>query len=177
MLFLTRDLDGGYSGGHLGHHGGGRGGRGSYRSRGRGGFGSSDGGPARFKKSYSEEVCEQVETLYKKKFKFNDENNQWKLPESSDWFYQSDADPPQVESLIEIKMQLDELKSNLDDIEASSWSRHTHFTNRSGIVVSALRRDFEPEMCTQVREEWVGKEEVLGLEGVHCVLKLATVPL
>ena len=97
-------------------------------------------------------MVEQVDTLYKKKFKFTDEFNQWKLPEAQDWFYQSDEDPPQVQSLLEIKMKLDELKSSLDDIESSSWSRHTHFTNRSGIVVPALRRDFEPELCTQVRK-------------------------
>ena len=93
---------------------------------------------------------DQVEVLYSKKFRFSDEFNQWRLPESPDWFYQSDKDPPQVDGLLEIKEQLDELKSTLDDIEPTSWSRHTHFTNRSGIVVSALRRDFEPEMCTQV---------------------------
>ena len=144
---MNRDLDGG-RGGH-GHYGG-RGSRGSHRSRGRGGFGSFDGGQSRFKKSYSEEVRDQVEMIYNKKFKFSDEYDQWKLPEYSDWFNQVDKEPFQVEGLLEIKKKLNELKSRLDEVEPVSWSRHTHFTNRSGIVVPAVRRDFEPEMCTQV---------------------------
>lgn len=147
--YMHRDDDsrGGWHG--RGHHGGR--GRGSYRSRGRGrGFGSSDGGQARFKKSYSEEVRDQVDTLYNKKFKFVDEYNQWKLPDLSNWFRKSEGNPSQLEGLKEIKERLNELRSSLDDIELTSWSRHTHFSNRSGIVVSALRRDFEPEMCTQV---------------------------
>ena len=148
MHCVCRDHDrgGGWHG--RGHHGGR--GRGSHRSRGRG-FGSSgDGGPSRFKKSYSEEVRDQVDTLYNKKFKFVDEYSQWKLPDVANWFSTSEVNPLQLAKFVETKEQLNDLRSNLDDIELSSWSRHTHFTNRSGIVVSALRRDFEPEMCTQV---------------------------
>lgn len=149
---FPRDLDRDHTAGHSrGYHGGrGRGRRG----RG-GGFGSSDGagGQSKFKKSYSEEVHDQVDTLYSKRFRFNDEYSQWKLPDLSDWFEQSsEGEETQVAGFLGIKKQLDDLKSTLDDIEPSSWSRHTHFTNRSGIVVPALRRDFEPEMCTQV---WV----------------------
>lgn len=91
-----------------------------------------------------------MDILYNKKFKFTDEYGQWKLPDLSNWFVQTAEEPPQVPGLLEIKKQLDELKGQLDDMDFSSWSRHTHFTNRSGIVVSALRRDYEPEMCTQV---------------------------
>lgn len=94
-----------------------------------------------------------MDLLYNKKFKFMDEYNQWKLPDLSDWFVQPDeggAPPQPVAGLRETKRQLDELRSRLDDVELSSWSRHLHFTNRSGIITSALRRDFEPEMCTQV---------------------------
>lgn len=97
---------------------------------------------------------DQVDTLYNKKFKFVDEYGQWKLPDLSNWFVRTEAEPPQVPpqvpGLLEIQKQLDELKSQLDEVDLSSWSRHTHFTNRSGIIVSALRRDYEPEMCTQV---------------------------
>ena len=150
IVSIIRDHDGwsGHSHGH--HHHGGRG-RGSYRSRGRGGFNSAEhGNQARFKKSYSEEVREKVDILYNKKFKFVDEYSQWKLPELSNWFDVSDEDSPQVPALLEIKRQLVEMKCQLDDVDLGCWSRHTHFTNRSGIVVPALRRDFEPEMCTQV---------------------------
>lgn len=148
MQYRDHDGWGGGGGGGRGHYGGR--GRGSHRSRGRGGFGSTDSGQARFKKSYSEEVQDQVDILYNKKFKFMDEYGQWKLPDLSNWFVQIDKEPSQVPALLEIKKQLDELKSQLDNVEFSSWSRHTHFTNRSGIIVSALRRDYEPEMCTQV---------------------------
>ena len=54
-----------------GHYQGGRS-RGGFRSRGRGrgglGFGSHGGGGSKFAKSYSEEVREQVDELYKKKY-------------------------------------------------------------------------------------------------------------
>lgn len=92
-----------------------------------------------------------MDVLYNKKFKFIDEYGQWKLPDVSNWFSRSEVNPPQLAKFADTKEQLNDLRSNLDEIELSSWSRHTHFTNRSGIVVSALRRDFEPEMCTQVR--------------------------
>lgn len=94
---------------------------------------------------------DQVDILYNKKFKFVDEYNQWKLPDLSNWFSRPEVNPPELAKFAEVKEQLNDVRSNLDDIELSSWSRHTHFSNRSGIVVSALRRDFEPEMCTQVR--------------------------
>ena len=90
-----------------------------------------------------------METLYNKKFKFSDEHNQWKLPDSSAWF-ENDREPFQVEGLLKVKKELNDTKSSLDDVELTSWNRHTHFTNRSGIVIPAVRRDFEPEMCTQV---------------------------
>lgn len=117
-----------------------------------------------------------MENLYNKKFKFSDEYGQWKLPDLSNWFRESrevaGSEPPQVVNLLRIKNELDKVKSNLDDVEISSWSRHTHFTNRSGIVVSALRRDFEPEMCTQVRGEgqWDGRGSGVGGAGEVGVL-------
>ena len=121
--------------------------------------GSSDGGgQSRFKKSYSEEVKEQVEILYNKKFKFVDEYDQWKLPDLTSWFNQNEKQPFQVEALLEIKQQLKEVKSRLDEVEIMSWLKHTSFTNRSGVVVPAVRRDYEPEMCTQVHI-WVGMGE------------------
>ncbi len=104
----------------------------------------------RFKKSYNEDVKEQVDLLFTKKFRFNDEYHQWNVPDPSNWFNRTKGEPLQVESLLAIKKELNELKRNLDDIETTSWYRHTNFTNRSGMVVSMVRRDFEPEMCTQV---------------------------
>lgn len=134
------------------NHDGGRGrGRGGYRGRGHGMSGSSDGGgQSRFKKSYSEEVREQVDLLYNKKFKFVDEYNQWMLPDLTSWFNQNEKEPFQVEALLEVKQQLKEVKSRLDGVEITSWLKHTSFANRAGVVVPAVRRDYEPEMCTQV---------------------------
>ncbi len=142
----------GSGGGGYGHHwerGRGRG----FRGRGRGGFSSNDGLQSKFKKSYSSEVVEQVDQLYGKKFKFVDEYDEWKLPDLSNWFVDS-RDPFQVDELLEIKKELKEVKSRLDDVELSSWLRHTQFSNQTGVVIPAVRRDYEPEMCTQVR---VGK--------------------
>lgn len=101
--------------------------------------------------------------MYSKKFKFVDEYDQWKLPELTNWFKQNENEPFQVETLLEIKQQLKEVKGHLDDVELTSWWRHTHFANRSGLIVPAVRRDYEPEMCTQVHLQ------VQGYEGLCCV--------
>lgn len=145
-------------GGGRGYFGGGRGGRGGggFRSRGRPGFGfgspEKGGGRSSFvKKSYSEEVQEQVEQLFNKKFKFHDEFNEWKIPDASLMFRTGHAEPPfQIPNLLELKKSLNETKSKLDDKEMISWTRHTAFTNRAEVVLRMLRRDFNPELCTHV---------------------------
>ena len=151
FLVLFSNHDGGRGrGGHRGSHGDRGRGRGGYRGMGHGGPGLGDGGgQSRFKKSYSEEVREQVDILYNKKFKFVDEHDQWKLPDLTCWFNRKE-EIFQVEKLLDLKQQLKELNNRLNGIELMSWLKHSGFTNRAGVVIPAVRRDYEPEMCTQV---------------------------
>ena len=142
--------------------GGGRGGfggrgRGGFRSRGRGGGGPRSQDGRHFKKSYSDEVKESVGELYSKGFKFQDDDDEklWKLP-PPDKFFKSELF--EVPRLLEVKRQLNETKSKLNTKELLSWHKHTNFTNRAGLVIGALRRDFSPELCTQA---WAKLHEML----------------
>ena len=141
----------GRGGGHRGR-GGGEGG--GFRGRGRGGGYKSRSGLG-FKKSYSDEVREEVDELFSKKFRFRDEQEEWTLP-AADLMYKDKLFS--VKRLLKLKEQLNETKAKLNDKEMISWHRHTHFTNRAGIVVPAVRRDFNPEMCTQ---GWAKFHEIL----------------
>lgn len=143
-----RDFDGPSM--HFGEGGGGAGARGrGYRPRGGG------GGGGKFKKSFSDEVREQVDELFSKKFKFQDEYDQWHLPDPSTIFRER---PFQVPKLLELKAQLNATKSKLEDKELNSWHRHTNFTNIAGGVIPMLRREFQPELCTQA---WAKFHEIL----------------
>ena len=143
---------GGRGGGYRGR--GGADGGNNYRGRGgRGGFRPRPG--VGYKKSYSDEVREEVQELFSKKFTFKDEYEEWSLPSAEAMFQDV---PFAVRRLLKLKEQLNSTKERLNDKEMISWHRHTFFTNRSGIVVPAARRDFNPEMCTQ---GWVKFHEIL----------------
>ena len=144
----------GRGGGYHHHRGGGDQGGSNYRGRGgRGGFRPRPG--LGYKKSYSDEVREDVQELFSKKFSFKDEHEEWGLPPAHSMFKEGLF---AVKRLLKLKEQLNATKERLNDKEMISWHRHTFFTNRSGIVVSAVRRDFNPEMCTQ---GWVKLHEIL----------------
>ena len=142
---------GGRGGGGGSHRG--RGGEGGFRGRGRGGFRPRSG--LGFKKSYSDEVREEVEELFGKKFRFKDEHEQWLLP-AAETMFQDELFV--VKRLQKLKEQLNSTKDKLSDKEMISWHKHTYFTNRAGIIIPAVRRDYTPEMCTQ---GWVKFHEIL----------------
>lgn len=87
-----------------------------------------------------------AEQLYRKKFKFE---GKWKLPDLAMWF-NDDTEVFQVPALEAIKKKLKGALGRLGEVEVSSWIRHNQFSNQTGMVTSAVRRDYEPEMCTQV---------------------------
>ena len=122
---------------------GGRGRGRGFRPRGRAGLGFAD---SRYKKGYSDEAKDQVDELYNKKFKFRCDNQKWELPDASKMFVES---PSEMARMRELKEKLNAVKSTLNDKDPMSWSSHTRFTDRAGLVVGALRRDFQPELCTQ----------------------------
>lgn len=127
---------------------------GGSRGRGRGGSRSRSG--LGYQKSYSDEVREEVEELFGKKFRFKDEHDQWILPEADTMFQE---EPFEVNRLLKLKEQLNATKAKLDDKEVISWHKHTNFSNRAGIIISAVRRDYNPEMCTQ---GWLKFHEILS---------------
>lgn len=143
--------------GHGGRGGGGYrgrgGGEGGFRGRGRGGFRPRSG--LGFQKSYSDEVREEVDALFGKRFRFKDEYEQWILPAAETMFREELFE---VNKLLKVKEQLNSTKAKLDDKEIISWHKHTYFTNRAGIIIPAVRRDYNPEMCTQ---GWVKFHEIL----------------
>lgn len=159
MAQYDRDTFAGSRGsGRGGHRGrGGSGGEGGgFRGRGRGGGGGfRPRSGLGFKKSYSDEVREEVDELFSKKFRFKDEQEEWNIP-AADIMYHDKLFT--IKRLLKLKEQLNETKAKLNDKELISWHRHTHFTNRAGIIVPAVRRDFNPEMCTQ---GWVKFHEIL----------------
>lgn len=93
----------------------------------------------------------QIETeihLFRFKFQDKSDSSEWYLPDAAQLF--STATGPPLPELQSLKSQLNRAKDVLESKEAVSWNRHVNFTNRAGIVVQALRRDYEPEMCTAV---------------------------
>ena len=143
---------------HGGRGGGGYRGRGGWGGdfRGRGGRGGFRPRPGvGYKKSYSDEVREEVQELFGKKFTFRDEDEEWHLPPAEGMFQDK---PFAIKRLLKLKEQLNTTKEKLNNKEIISWHRHTYFTNCSGIVVPAVRRDFNPEMCTQ---GWAKFHEIL----------------
>ena len=133
---------------------GGRGRNRGFRPRGggRAGLGFAD---TRYKKSYSDEAKDQVDELYNKKFKFRCDNQGWTLPDASKLFVDN---PTEISRLRELKEKLNEAKGKLNDKDPMSWSSHTRFTDRAGLIVGAIRRDFQPELCTQ---GWAKFQEML----------------
>jgi len=107
-----------------------------------------------FRKSYTDEVREQVDEMFGKKYKFQSER--WRLPEPSALFRE---EPFKVPKLLDLKKCLNSTKSKLDNKEIVSWHKHTTFTNRAGLIVSSLRKEFQPEMCTQA---WAKFHEILS---------------
>lgn len=130
------------------------------RSRGGGrGYREGDDPPdTKYRKTYnaSDEVVEQVRDLFLKKFQFHEESSHvWKLPDPSQIF----QDPHySFRKLLEIKHNLNDIKSKLNDKEIISWHRHTKFTNRAANIIPAVRNEFSPDLCTQ---GWTKLHEIL----------------
>ena len=96
-----------------------------------------------------------MEELFRKKFSFHDECDEWTLPAAETMFAE---EPFEVPKLLNLKEQLNSTKAKLDNKDMLTWHKHTNFTNRAGIVIPALRRDYSPELCTQ---GWAKFHEIL----------------
>jgi cap2 methyltransferase len=83
-------------------------------------------------------------------------SSEWKLP-STDEFFQSA--PFAVDEMKTMKTNLNSTKSKLDDIELTSWHRHTRETNPAGDVTRHLKRVVKAELCTQA---WAKFHEIVS---------------
>ena len=127
-----------------------------YKSRGRGTRG--DGPPdSKYRKQVSDEAEEEVRELFQKKFHFVDEYQQWSLPDPTKIFQERLY---KINGLLDIKEQLNSIKSKLDDKDIISWHKHTKFTNRAANLIPAVRKRIGPELCTQ---GWTKMQEMLTL--------------
>ena len=127
------------------------------RSRGRGVYGRDGPPDSKYRKTYnaSDEAEEQVRELFQKKYQFNREYQTWTLPEPSQILQDSHYS---FHQLMDIKKSLNVIKSQLDDKDIISWHRHTKFTNRATNIIPAIRKQFNPELCTQ---GWTKLHEIL----------------
>ena len=101
-------------------------------------------------------IEEEIEALFNKKFLLKSCHENWLLPPASCMF----EDPPfVVEDMIEMKNELNRIKSMLNDVDIVQWHLHTRRANKSGLVVKHLRDNVRVEMCTQA---WAKFYEVLN---------------
>ena len=120
-----------------GRSSGGRGGRGYWRGGSRGSRGRGMHPPdSKYRKGYSDEAEEQVKEMFAKRFNFEDEFEQWRLPEPLQLYRDGVFQLPKFVSL---RDKLNEVKSRLNHKDISSWHRHTQFTNRAAFIIPSLR--------------------------------------
>ncbi len=114
------------------------------------------GGDVKYLKSFDDDVLEQVDEFFAKRFTFTDNYNDWLLPDPSVMLKDDRFDVPK---LLELKEELNKTKEKLDSKEIVSWHKHTNFTHRASTVIPKLRSEFQPpEMCTQA---WAKLHEIL----------------
>ncbi|XP_033732566.1 cap-specific mRNA (nucleoside-2'-O-)-methyltransferase 2-like [Pecten maximus] len=90
----------------------------------------------------------RVEKLFQKKFSYSPNSNKtiYEMPSLS---IACECDEWQIEETQQMKMTLNAVKDKLSDKDISSWHGHTGQMNLAGTVISELRENFKPELCTQ----------------------------
>lgn len=111
---------------------------------------------SKYRKGYSDEAEEQVKEMFAKRFNFEDEFEQWRLPEPVQLYRDGVFQLPKFVSL---RDRLNEVKSRLNHKDITSWHRHTQFTNRAAFIIPSLRSKYQPEMCTQ---GWAKLHEIIS---------------
>ncbi|OWF49722.1 cap-specific mRNA (nucleoside-2'-O-)-methyltransferase 2-like [Mizuhopecten yessoensis] len=90
----------------------------------------------------------RVEKLFQKKFSYSPNSNKSKYAppslsiacECGEWL---------IEETQQMKVNLNAVKDKLSDKDISLWHAHTGQMNLAGTVISELRENFKPELCTQ----------------------------
>lgn len=90
----------------------------------------------------------RVEKLFQKKFSYSSNANKptYKTPSLNDV---SECDEWQIEETQQMKIKLNAVKDKLSDKDICMWHQHTGQMNLAGTVISQLRENFKPELCTQ----------------------------
>ncbi|EDO44686.1 predicted protein, partial [Nematostella vectensis] len=91
-------------------------------------------------------IEEETTRLYNKRFTLKAKDKQCELPSSELLFTTT---PETINVLQEMKRNLNESKSMLNDIDIVEWHQHTRRTHKAGLVVKTLRETMRAEMCTQ----------------------------
>jgi cap2 methyltransferase len=103
---------------------------------------------------------QKAESIFNKNFKLKSTDDKYSLPEANTLF----STPPfAIESLTAIKNSLNATKSLLNSKDIEKWRGHTSKTNPCGLVVKHLRKEVEPELCTQA---WAKFYEILSSSNV-----------
>ncbi|XP_012287962.1 cap-specific mRNA (nucleoside-2'-O-)-methyltransferase 2 isoform X1 [Orussus abietinus] len=86
-----------------------------------------------------------VDELFQKRFVIK-KDEQFCMPQPERMFQQ---DPWQVDELQQLKTELNEIKSKLNDYSLLEWHQHTKQKNRAGEVFFYVRKYINPELLTQ----------------------------
>ncbi|KAI6655513.1 Cap-specific mRNA (nucleoside-2'-O-)-methyltransferase 2 [Oopsacas minuta] len=110
------------------------------------------------KRVFSEEVQQEVDNLFNKKFSFdpNPKDNPRYLLPSADLLFSGEHFT--LEKLASLKLELNIVKDKLNDKDPELWHDHTRRTNKAGLIVKNIRRQYHVEMCTQA---WAKFHEIL----------------
>lgn len=108
---------------------------------------------------------EDLEILFDKRFLFrtSHDSEAWTLPDFSHQTKDISKNEFENADLARLKSELNLLKSSLNDFDITKWNQHTSNLNPAGFIVSSLRRNFTPELCTQA---WCKFYEILGFNDI-----------
>ncbi|XP_061324843.1 cap-specific mRNA (nucleoside-2'-O-)-methyltransferase 2 [Pezoporus flaviventris] len=105
---------------------------------------------------FSPEILSEIEKLFAKKFTYTKPvNNEWQLPDPSNAFT---SDHKEFDSLLALKISMNDVKNQLSDKNLDEWHQHTSFTNKAGKIIPHVKKWVNAELCTQA---WCKFHEIL----------------
>lgn len=85
---------------------------------------------------------ESVDALFNKYYEFEPLDPQFPLPVDAAEYFTSEI--YSIPELQELKQRLNYVKSELDCVNLTHWSKHTDFTSRSRDIVSEIKDRIQP---------------------------------
>lgn len=104
----------------------------------------------------------RVDKLFQKKFSYSPNSNKstWETPTLN---IDRQSDVWQITDPQQMKSKLNALKDKLSDKDISLWHQHTGQMNLAGTILSEVRQNIRPELCTQA---WCKFYEILSTFGL-----------